>query len=57
VAALVTAPDGRRFVAIWRDPVPVDPAELPAYVERLTNARIDSWSGELRWDSAPADRR
>jgi len=57
VAALVTAPDRRRFVAIWRDPVPVDPAELPAYIERLTNARIDSWSGELRWDSAPADRR
>ncbi|MBA3456539.1 MAG: hypothetical protein H0T42_25850 [Deltaproteobacteria bacterium] len=40
-----------RYVAVWKDPVPVDPAAVPAYLEQLTNARLDLASSAVTWDS------
>jgi len=37
-------------VAIWRDPVPIDPSAVPAYIEELTNARLDLASSAVTWD-------
>ena len=52
IAASIPGPDDNGdIVAIWRDPVPVNPAEIPAYIERLTNAHLDPGSDELRWDA------
>jgi hypothetical protein len=57
VGAVVTALDQRKFVAVWRDPVPVDPAEVPAYITNATDARIDPGSDELRWETATRSDR
>jgi len=37
-------------VAIWRDPVPIEPSAVPAYIEQLTNARLDLASSAVTWD-------
>jgi hypothetical protein len=53
--------DGRAFVAVthvgdawslavWTDPVPRDPAALPAYLDQLTNARLSLGSDLVTWD-------
>ncbi len=53
VAALTrTTP---RYVAIWSDPVPTDASAIPAYIERLTNARLDLASSAVTWDRSPSD--
>jgi len=38
------------YIAIWSDPVPGDPAAVPAYLEQLTNARLDPASSTVTWD-------
>ena len=38
------------YIAVWNDPVPVDPAALPAFLETLTNARLDLASSTVTWD-------
>ena len=48
VAALTrTTP---RYVAVWSDPVPVDPSAVARYIEQLTNARLDLASSAVTWD-------
>ena len=37
-------------VAVWRDPVPVNPADVLAFIDRLTNARLDPGSDAVRWE-------
>jgi hypothetical protein len=56
VAAMLVSPaGGERLVAAWQDPVPADPRAVPAYLGRLTNARLAPGSDELTWEvRAPA---
>jgi hypothetical protein len=52
VAAMLVSPAGReRLVAVWADPVPADPSAIPAYLGRLTNARIAPGSDQVRWET------
>jgi hypothetical protein len=55
VAALTSAPGapGRRVLAVWRDPVPLDPRALPAALPTLTNARLELGSDAVGWDTGP----
>jgi tRNA A-37 threonylcarbamoyl transferase component Bud32/WD40 repeat protein len=50
VLALATLEDGDVVLARWTDPVPADPAALPAYLATITNARLAPGSDALRWD-------
>ena len=52
VAALVEPTHGPPVIMAWHDPVPVDPHDLPAYLERLTNARLDLGSDTVTWSAA-----
>ena len=38
------------YIAIWNDPVPVDPMAVPAYLDQITNARLDLASSAVTWD-------
>jgi len=38
------------YIAIWEDPVPLDPAAVPAFLDELTNARLDLASSAVTWD-------
>jgi hypothetical protein len=53
IASVVKRLDGDHAIALWRDPVPVDPRDLAAYIDRATNARLDPGSDQVLWD-APA---
>ncbi len=55
-----STPDGRfvavrtraapHYIAIWKDWVPVDPAAIPAFLDEVTNARLDLASSAVTWD-------
>jgi len=46
----LTVGTGEDFVAVFEDRTPADPAELPAWIDRTTNAYLDA-SSALRWRS------
>jgi len=52
VEAALTSHDGigPETIAVWRDPVPVDPAAIPAYIATLTNARLAAGADAITWD-------
>jgi hypothetical protein len=49
VAALIPL-DGEVAIARWRDPVPLDPAAVPAFLGTITNARLGFGSDSILWD-------
>ncbi|HEU0030168.1 MAG TPA: protein kinase [Kofleriaceae bacterium] len=49
VAAIVQR-GTEHFLAVWRDPVPADPAAVPAFLSQLTNARLGLGSDAVTWE-------
>jgi hypothetical protein len=50
VVAQLKLPDKPTNIVVWRDPVPTDPAQVPAFLEKLTNARLLMSSDAVTWD-------
>ena len=53
IAAVVKPPEVRPLIVMWRDPVPLDPAAVPAYLERITNGWLAFGSDGLTWGARP----
>nr|MBA2541911.1 hypothetical protein [Deltaproteobacteria bacterium] len=49
--ALSELPDDRLVLGYWNDPVPADSQAVRAYLDTLTNARLQPSSDVLRWDN------